>query len=152
MNISQRTANLDDASILLAWRNDPSAREFSVHFEPISMDEHIRWYSDRLERVRLEPFFMFEVNHEPVGMSRLDFAGNLTGNYVISILVNPNQHSKGFGTKILEMTCESFFQLHPNKSIVARVHTRNFVSQRLFVKAGFHSLKSIGDFLEFEKS
>jgi RimJ/RimL family protein N-acetyltransferase len=152
MNITQRTATLEDASVLLTWRNDPSAREFSVHFDPIPTDEHMLWYSARLARVRLEPFFMFVVNHAAVGMSRLDRTVEFTDKYEISVLVDPNQHSKGIGTKILEMTCESFFKLHPEKSIIARVHKQNFTSQRLFIKAGFSPLNSTSDFLEFEKS
>ena len=152
MNITQRTATLEDASVLLTWRNDPNAREFSVHFDPIPTDEHIRWYSARLARVRLEPFFMFVVNREAVGMSRLDITAEFTDKYEISILVDPNQQSKGIGTKIIEMTCESFFKLHPDKSIIARVHKQNFTSQRLFIRAGFSPLKSTADFLKFEKS
>ena len=74
MEITQRTATLGDAAVLLTWRNNPSAREFSVHSEPISSDEHLSWLSARLQRVQFEPFFMFASNHKMIGMSRLDVA------------------------------------------------------------------------------
>ena len=83
-------------------------------------------------------------------MSRLDFEA--THKYEISILVDPNQQGRGMGTKILTLTCESFFDQYPNFAIIAYVHRSNYVSQKLFLRAGFELLPSLGDFVHFEKS
>ena len=91
MNIAQRTATLEDTSVLLTCRNHPNALEFSVHFDPIPKDEYIRRYSARLVRVRLEPFFMFVINRKAVGMSRLGIPAEFTNKHEISILIEPNQ-------------------------------------------------------------
>ena len=152
MEMTLRTATLGDADVLLIWRNNPSAREFSPHSELISIDEHIKWLSDRLERVQLEPFFLFAADQRAIGMSRLDVVSGSVDRYEISILVAPDQHGKGVGTRILNMTCEAFFSLHPDYSIVASVHQHNFVSQKLFTSASFELLPSVGDFLHFEKN
>ena len=152
MEITQRTATLSDAAILLAWRNNPSTREFSHHSELILSDEHLEWLTARLERIQFEPFFLFAADDKPIGMSRLDILSGSVNKYEISILVDPNQHSKGIGTRILHMTCEAFFSLHHNYSIVASVHQNNFVSQKLFTGASFELLPSVGDFLHFEKN
>jgi RimJ/RimL family protein N-acetyltransferase len=152
MEITQRNATLADADVLLNWRNNASAREFSLQSELIAMDEHLKWLSGRLERVQFEPFFLFAEDQKVIGMSRLDVVSGQTNKYEISILVDPDQHKKGIGTRILNMTCESFFSLHPNKTIVARVRLNNFVSQKLFTRAGFELQNPVGDFLHFEKS
>ena len=152
MEITQRTATLGDAAVLLTWRNNPSAREFSLQSELIPTDEHLKWLSGRLERVPLEPFFLFATNHKMIGMSRLDVVSGPTDKYEISILVDPDQHGRGVGTRILNMTCESFFSLHPDITIVAKVHEHNFVSQKLFTSAGFELRAQIGHFLHFEKT
>ena len=152
MEISQRTATLGDADILLTWRNNPSAREFSLHSELIPIDQHLKWLSDRLERVELEPFFLFSADYKMIGMSRLDIISGSTDEYEISILVDPDQHGKGVGTRILNLACESFFTLYPDKTIVAKVHDHNFISQKLFANAGFELQTSVGDFLLFEKT
>ena len=152
MKITQRTATLEDASLILAWRNDLSAREFSLHSELILNDEHLRWFSARLARVKLEPFWLFAVENDFVGLSRLDIATEFTDKYEISILVDSKQQGKGIGTKILDMTCESFFGLHPNKSVIAKIHSQNTVSQKLFMRAGFRKLTSSGNFLIFDKN
>ena len=152
MEITQRTATLGDADVLLTWRNNPSAREFSLHSELIPIDQHLKWLSDRLERVELEPFFLFMADHKVIGMSRLDVVSGSIDKYEISILVDPDQHGKGVGTRILNLACESFFTLYPDKTIVAKVHDHNFISQKLFANAGFELQTSVGDFLLFEKT
>ena len=152
MEITQRTATLSDAAILLAWRNNPSTREFSHHSELILSDEHLEWLTARLERIQFEPFFLFAADDKPIGMSRLDILSGSVNKYEISILVDPNQHGKGVGARILDMTCGTFFSLYPDKTIVARVHRHNLVSQKLFTSAGFQLVPSVGDFLHFEKS
>ena len=152
MKITQRTANLDDAAVLLAWHNNPSVREFSRHPGPVQNDEHLDWLTARLERVQYEPFFLFTAAHEVIGVSRLDLMFESAGKYEISILVDPNQHGKGFGTKILNMTCGTFFKLIPDKTIVANVHQDNIFSQKLFIRAGFQLIRSVGNFLQFEKT
>ena len=151
MEITQRTATLEDATLVLSWRNEPSTRKFSRHSELILNDEHSRWYTARLTRVRFEPFYLFEDEHNVVGMSRLDIIPDFTDRYQISILVDSKFQGKGVGTKLLNLTCDSFFRLHPNKSILASVHRENIVSQKLFIGAGFRTLNSSDNFIDFEK-
>ena len=152
MEITQRTANLSDAAILLTWRNNPSTREFSLHSKIILDKELLEWFTARLARVPFEPFFLFSAANKAIGMTRLDAVSGSVNNFEISILVDPNQLGKGIGTRILNMTCDGFFSLHPDYSIVARVHQHNYVSQKLFTSAGFELLSSMGDFLYFEKN
>ena len=152
MEITQRTATLGDAGVLLNWRNNPSAREYSLHSEVIPIDEHLKWFSDRLDRVPLEPFFLFAADQKMIGMSRLDLVGESDKKYEISILVDPNQHGKGIGTRILSMTCEAFFNLHPDKTILAKVGQHNVISQKLFSNAGFELLSLADGFFYFEKT
>lgn len=151
MIITQRTATLGDAAMLLTWRNNPSARKFSLNSEHIPDDQHLEWFRARLERTQIEPFFLYEAESKVIGMSRFDIASGTFNKSEISILVDPNEHGKGVGKKILNMACVTFFGLHPNYAIVANVHKQNFVSQKLFAGAGFELLHSVGDFHCFEK-
>ncbi len=151
MKITQRNANFGDAHILLSWRNHQSVRKFSLQSELIPIDEHLKWLEDRLQRVENEPFYVFEYENEVIGMCRLDFGFKTKEQYEVSILVNPDQRSKGIGTKILEMSCTSFFTLLPIDSIIARVKKDNFVSIKLFENAGFSLQGAVDEFLHFEK-
>jgi RimJ/RimL family protein N-acetyltransferase len=152
MGITKRNARLSDAALLLEWRNSPSAREYSQISEPIRFEEHLVWLSERLARIRVEPFYLFELGHKSVGMSRLDFEIEAANKFVISILVDPEQHGKGIGTTILNLTCQNFFKLHPNSTIIAKVHRDNSVSKKLFANASFELKDSEGNFLLLEKT
>jgi spore coat polysaccharide biosynthesis protein SpsF len=152
MEITQRTANLGDAAILLTWRNNASIREFSLNSNCIESEEHLDWLTARLGRVQFEPFFLFEANTQLIGMSRLDRAAGTANKFEISILVDPNKQGNGLGAKILDITCAFFFGLYPNDTIVSIVHERNFISQKLFLRAGFELVNTVGKFLHFEKS
>jgi RimJ/RimL family protein N-acetyltransferase len=152
MGITKRNARFSDAALLLEWRNSQSAREFSQNSEQIRVEEHLAWLSKRLEKIKFEPFYVFELEHEPVGMSRLDNGFDSPEEFLISILVDPEQHSKGIGTTILSTTCEAFFDLHPRYRIIAKVHQNNFVSQKLFANAGFELQNSVGNFIFFKKT
>jgi RimJ/RimL family protein N-acetyltransferase len=151
MKIIQRFVTPHDSALLLSWRNDPSVRDFSLHSEHISVEEHYRWFSTRIKKTASEPFFVFESEQKVVGISRLDIVPESTEKYEISILVDPNNRGRGVGMQILNMTCDSFFRVHSNKIIVARVHKNNFISQKLFGRAGFDLLNPSGDFFSFEK-
>ena len=152
MKITQRTAILSDAVLLHSWRNDSRVRGYAVHSDLTPLDEHLVWFSARLERVKLEPFFFFAVGSKLVGMSRLGVVSDALDKYEISILVDPNHVGKGIGTRILRMTCASFFGLYPEKTILARVRENNLPSQKLFVSAGFLKLYQVGNLLHYEKT
>ena len=151
MIITQRTATLGDAAVILTWRNNPSTRQFSKNSEQIPDDQHLEWFRARLERTQLEPFFLYEAEFKAIGMSRFDIASGTTNKFEISILVDPNHHGKGIGRIILDMACATLFGSHPDPAIVASVHRQNFISQKLFAGADFELLPSVGDFLYFEK-
>lgn len=152
MEITQRTASLEDADTLLTWRNHPSTRKFSRNPEKILDHEHIGWLADRLTKAHLQPFYLFVEDCRAIGMSRLDAVPESIQKYQISILVDPDRHGEGLGTKILSLTCKSFFLMYPEYTIVAYIHQNNYVSQKLFVKAGFKLKSSLDEFYYFEMS
>ena len=151
MNITQRTATLGDAAVLLTWRNNPSTRMFSKNSEQILSDQHFEWFRARLERAQFEPFFLHEEGFKAIGMSRFDIVPETANKFEISILVDPDAQGKGLGKKILDTACATLFGLYPDHTIVASVHKQNLVSQKLFAGAGFELLPFVGNFLKFEK-
>lgn len=152
MEITQRTATLNDSATLLFWRNSLEAREVSVNTESISREDHSKWFSSRLTKVHFEPFLIFIAEQTPIGMTRLDLVSESSEKFEISIFVDPKYQGRGVGEKILKMTCDTFFSINPEKTIVAKVHKLNFVSQKLFKKGGFEFSSQEEDFLRYEKN
>jgi RimJ/RimL family protein N-acetyltransferase len=142
---------LDDANLLLSWRNSSNTRRFSGHTALIPSDDHFKWFIARLDRAQVEPFFIFQSDLEPIGMSRLDLVNGSVNQFEISIMVDPKHSGKRLGSRILEMTCNSLLNLMFDFSIAAKVHPNNIVSQKLFTSAGFDLVSSRDIFLHFEK-
>jgi RimJ/RimL family protein N-acetyltransferase len=151
MEITQRIANFNDAALLLKWRNDPDVQRYSIHSEEIQVEDHEVWLARRLKRIQLEPFFVFHVDDEAVGMTRLDLLPGSRGEYEISIMVEPEKNNMGIGTRILESTCETFFNLQLGISLVAQIHMKNIISQKLFENAEFRRDDIQGEFLRYRR-
>ena len=59
MDIKIRDAEIEDSSLILAWRNHQSSRSFSKNSLPITEVEHNKWYKKRLETNDSETFWIF---------------------------------------------------------------------------------------------
>ena len=89
--LTMRPATMDDAGLLLAWRNDPVTRASCRCSEPVDWAEHAAW----LERVLADPtreISIHELNGVPVGTTRLDWSD---GEAEFSITVAPKYRGRG---------------------------------------------------------
>jgi len=124
---------------VLPWRNDPFVYVWSRTGRPISLNEHRAWFEARKYKLADEPIFSYHENNLLVGMARLDKVAEDA--FEVSLLVNPNQRSGGYGKQILADVCVYFLL---NKSsdlkLIAVVHQDNLVSQSLFTGLGFNPM------------
>lgn len=117
-----RPATLDDAHLLLDWRNDPLTREMSINSDPISWETHIAWLSRRLGSA--DPhLYVAEIDGRPVGTFRIDADE-------ISYTIAPEFRGRGLASKMLVMARESFGQKR------ARIRKDNPASARVAHNAG----------------
>ena len=121
---------------ILPWRNDPLVYVWSRTDRPISLNEHRAWFEARKHKLADEPIFSYNENNLFVGMARIDKVAEDT--FEVSLLVNPNQRSGGYGKQILADACKYFLL---NKSselkLIAVIHQDNLISQSLFTGLGF---------------
>jgi RimJ/RimL family protein N-acetyltransferase len=95
-----RAATLDDAKVLLEWRNDPLTRAMFKTSDVVEWDEHVRWLSARLSRS--EPhLYVAEVDGVPAGTIRID--GD-----ALSYTVAPGQRGRGVATRMLQWARSEF--------------------------------------------
>ena len=91
---------------ILPWRNDPLVYVWSRTDRPISLNEHRAWFEAREHKLADEPIFSYNENNLFVGMARIDKVAEDT--FEVSLLVNPNQRSGGYGKQILADACKYF--------------------------------------------
>jgi GNAT superfamily N-acetyltransferase len=98
---------------VLPWRNDPFVYVWSRTNRPISLVEHKAWFEARIDKVAEETF-------------------------EVSLLVNPNQRSSGYGKQILADVCKYFLlKKSSDLKLIAVIHQDNLISQSLFTGLGF---------------
>ena len=121
---------------ILPWRNDPLVYVWSRTDRPISLNEHRAWFEARKQKLADEPIFSYRENNLFVGMARIDKVAEDT--FEVSLLVNPNQRSGGYGKQILADACKYFLLNKSSDSkLVAVIHQENLISQSLFTGLGF---------------
>ena len=124
---------------ILPWRNDPLVYVWSRTDRPISLNEHRAWFEARKQKLADEPIFSYRENNLFVGMARIDKVAEDT--FEVSLLVNPNQRSSGYGKQILADVCKYFLLNKSSDSkLVAVIHQENLISQSLFAGLGFNPI------------
>ncbi len=89
-----RPASAADAERLLAWRNDPVARQNSLHTAPIALADHQAW----LAAILRDPdcrLLVGMIGADPVGTARFDRLDG--GARRVSITVSPDWRGRGLG-------------------------------------------------------
>jgi L-amino acid N-acyltransferase YncA len=133
---------------VLPWRNDPLVYLWSRTNRPISLKEHMAWFEARKHKLTDEPIFSYHGKDFFVGMARIDRVAKDA--LEVSILVNPNQRSGGFGKQILADVCKYFLLKESlDSKLIAVIHQDNLISQSLFTGLGFNPMSMQKHFKTF---
>jgi UDP-2,4-diacetamido-2,4,6-trideoxy-beta-L-altropyranose hydrolase len=136
-----RRALPEDVETTYQWANDPVIRAHAFSQDIISPEAHKNWFGRKLA----DPcclYFLAMENERPVGSIRFDLKGREA---VISYLLDPSVHGKGYGTLLLQYGME---RILTNKS----AELRNITEITGFVlPANIPSVKSF-EKLNFERS
>ena len=99
MNAYLRKATLDDAKIILEWRNDPLTRENSFSKDLIDPETHIKWFNSKLSDENCFMFILVD-GTERVGQLRIDKVNDIGE---ISYMIAPNKRKMGYGKQIIKL-------------------------------------------------
>ncbi|SFN16515.1 Spore coat polysaccharide biosynthesis protein SpsG, predicted glycosyltransferase [Pseudonocardia ammonioxydans] len=129
-----RPATLDDAELLLGWRNDPETRRWSRSTDEIDPDTHRRWLAGSLDRVDRSLLVVADLDG-PVGTVRWD---RECSGWEVSITVAPERRGGGLAVPLLRAGEEALrTRTGTGTPVIAVVHADNAASARLFARAGY---------------
>lgn len=132
--IEMRMVNADDSSKLFEWRNHTSIRSVSMNTEPITWENHQKWFASVMgskDRVLL----IGQNDEVPVGVVRFD---KHEEDAEISIYLVPDANHSGQGRNLLLSAEQWIKEKRPDiKCIRASVLGGNKHSQRLFLGADY---------------
>ena len=129
-----RPAVLDDAELLLHWRNDPETRRWSRSTGEIDLDAHRRWLAGSLDREDRRLLVVSDLDG-PVGTVRWD---REAPGWEVSITVAPERRGSGLAIPLLRAGEEALrARAGAGTPVIAVVHADNAASARLFARAGY---------------
>jgi len=124
---------MDDADLLLEWRNDPAVRQASRHRSEIEFQAHQIWLRESLANPNRK-IFIAELGDVPVGTVRSDYS---RGTYELSWTVAPEVREQGIGKSMVALLASQI-----EGPICAEVRIGNVASVRIAEHAGM-KLESI---------
>ena len=147
-DLKLRSAKFFDKEKTFEWANNPFIRKFSFNTGPIPLDNHLKWFTDRLNSDQCA-YYILEKEGIAVGSIRFDIEKNTAK---ISYLIDPEFKGKGLGTRILK---EGIARLRLEKPFVKIIYgfviKGNLASIKIFENLGFKLVLENGNELKFEK-
>jgi len=137
-----RKASVTDKDIILDWRNDEGTRKASFNTNPVSHEDHDKWFLSSLNDPN-RIIYVAEEYGKATGMVRLDKINDKA--WEISVNVAPSSRGKGLGSKIISAACESFSLERNSVILIARTKGANIASEKVFIGSGFCNLTSYKD-------
>jgi len=125
-------ASIQDAELLLRWRNDELSRLSSINQGVINLDEHLAWLTKSLTDTSRKILIAF-LGKVPVGTMRMDAFQNDTE---LSWTVAPEARGKGIGKRMLQQALSL-----TGGRIVARIREENLASQKIALSSGFSKIQ-----------
>ncbi|MDB4144774.1 GNAT family N-acetyltransferase [Flavobacteriaceae bacterium] len=145
--LTLRKATDDDTDITFDWATNKRIRQYSRQKEDIIYKNHELWFFNKIMSTSCI-YLIAEINKTPIGSIRFDIEKDEA---VLSFLLDPSLHGKGYGKKILEKGCKEFFRISKVKKILGVVSIKNLPSIRTFKKLEFTKVLEKNEFITFEK-
>lgn len=136
-SLKLRPVREGDCKLLWEWANDPDVRIASFSSDPISWEQHVEWFNVKISDPNCIIYIALNDQDVPLGQVRYDIANREA---VISITVDRQFRSQGYGSAIIKSACENLFTRSDVHTIHAYIKSSNEASVRAFVKAGFKDL------------
>lgn len=137
-----RSAGLEDADLLLAWRNDPLTRSSSRNTQPVTQAEHLEWLRRTLGD-RNRKLFIAEEDGVPVGTVRADYDGKV---HELSWTVAPHARGRAVGRRMVLAVAQSI-----DGPLRAQIKVANRASSRIAESAGMHLTGQVEGMLQYER-
>jgi spore coat polysaccharide biosynthesis protein SpsF len=138
MALHLKKASMEDAEIVLAWRNDEQTRANSFLQEIIDLESHLEWYRRKLADENCYLYLLMD-GDDRVGQVRIDVVDRIGE---ISYMIAPEKRGKGYGKSILALS--ETVENGNAKSYIGFVKKENEASKQCFLRNGYAEF-SAGD-------
>ena len=141
-DIILRPATLQDAEMLLRWRNDPETRRASRVTRPVSRNEHMKWLANSLQSPTRQ-LRIAEQDGVPVGVVRADYVDGINE---LSWTVAPDARGSGIGKQMV-----AGFVRELKGPIRSQIRKGNSSSTRIAESVGMRLAREAEGFLYYSR-
>ncbi len=147
LGVTYHRATENDLMLFYTWANDPVTRANSYVTDPIDLETHKNWFTNKLIQTD-SLLFVARIADKAVGMVRFDMEED---HALIGISIDKDYRGIGLATRLLVDIQKTYFEEY-QKPIVALIKQENIGSIKAFERAGFvqFSEKYINGFPSFE--
>jgi pseudaminic acid synthase len=129
-NYNIRTATINDMKPIFELSNDESVRSNSINTSKISWDNHIEWFTQRIQSPECIFFVVESCTKQFIGQVRFD---NHEEGWVVSISIMPSYRGMGITSSVLRKACD-MANVDP---LIAYIKESNVASLTIFENTGF---------------
>ena len=140
MLVELRPATMEDADLLLDWRNDASTRKASLSSEKVSKTDHLTWLQASL-RNKDRRLWIAQVEDAMIGSCRAD---RLPEGWLLSWTIAPDRRGKGLAYPMLQAMLTDL-----TGPFFAQIKQDNLASIKVAEKAGFTCQERKGEVLYY---
>lgn len=148
-----REITLEDAGQIVNWRNIPEVYRYFKFPHPITLQEHVDWFTKTYEKqTERKDFMLLRLPDElAVGTAGLSRVPETKNTVEMSYLVAPEQQRKGYARRAIELLCDLAVREWAAERARTVIHRENEKSLAFIKNQGFTQINSEADFLIFEK-
>jgi UDP-2,4-diacetamido-2,4,6-trideoxy-beta-L-altropyranose hydrolase len=130
-----RRAEEGDCRLLWEWANDPSVRAASFSIAPISWDEHLSWFKNKLQDTQSVIFIADDENGKPVAQIRFDRAHDREAE--VDVTIANDRRGAGIASNLIDMAAQTVFLNQNFDRLCAWIKPGNCPSTKAFERAKF---------------
>jgi len=128
----------EDCRLLWEWANDPQVRAAAFSSDPISWEDHVKWFASKLNDPNCIIFVALDNDGASVGQIRFDITDEREAE--IDVNIDRKRRGLGYGTLLIDKGVEEIFRTTSVRIVHAFIKPDNVSSIRAFEKAKFKKI------------
>lgn len=136
-----REAVIKNAELLFNWANEINVRRNSISQEPITWENHLKWFSKKLNDSDTKILILVS-GDKFLGQIRIDLIDSY---WNIDYSIDNQFRGKGLGKEIVKLLINKF----ESYQFKATVKKQNIASKKIFANLGFKKLPIDSDYFDY---
>jgi RimJ/RimL family protein N-acetyltransferase len=134
-----RYATLSDSDLYFKWVNDSLVRKNSLNTDAIALEDHKKWFLNKIENPNVFMYVFINNKDEPVGQVIIELKDDWVS---VGQSVAKEHRGKKYSTEMLTKSTDHFLKQSPDLTIVSVVKSSNIASLKMSINSGFNVLDS----------